>query len=221
MEYSWFLFLIVAFHLGRIYLNKTRFEKDDKEAEELFKKNQKADLKKLFTEREERIDYTEFEEIKFWSKVEEVRIKCNNNYKNFNGLFRDYIGSLKVEEIIQLDNLVSRLFMERYSYDLLYTSYIVLKKGDLDGMKRLMNVFLSKGEVFFKNVCINTNLSLGKEITYNEDERIMFDLIGEAYAIKANKLIPIPIINDIILKGDPAEEKEIPVKYSELWNEYF
>ena len=221
MSSFWFIFALIAFHLGRIYWGKTQYEKGDREADELFEKNRKSELKKLFTEREVRIDKTEFDEVKFWNLVREVNKKSNNNYKNFNGLFFDKITSLEVADIIQLDNLIYRLFSERYSYDLLYASYIIFKKGDLDGVNLLMNVFLSRGEVFFKNACINSNLCLKKDITYNEDERIMFDLINEAYVIKTNKLIPTQIVKDIVLKGEPVEEKEIPIKYSELWNEYF
>lgn len=221
MEYSWVFLLIVAFHIGRIYFNKIKFENEEKEAEDQFEKNRKAELKKLITEREVRINKTEFDEDKFWIIVEKINQKCNNDYKKFNGLIRDKINSLNANEIVQLDNLINRLFFDRYSYDLLYTSYIILKKVDLDGMMLLMSIFLSKGEVFFKNACINTNLCLGKEINFNKDERIIFDLTAEAYAIKKNKFIPLPKPKDIILKGESTEENEIPIKYSELWNEFF
>ena len=221
MEYSWVLVLIIAFHIVRIYLGKTKFENDEKEAEQLFEKNRKAELKKLITEREVRVDETEFDENKFWILVDKVNQKCNNDYKKFNGLLRDKINSLTTDEIVQLDNLIERLFSERYSYDLLYTSYIIFKKGDIDGMILLMSVFLSKGQVFFKNACLNTNLCLGKEINYNEDERVIFDLTSEAYAIKKNKFIPLTKPKELVLKGEVTEEKEIPIKYSELWNEFF
>ena len=221
MEFSWFLFLVLTFHLGRIYFIQTRFKKSDREAEEILKKTRKTELKKIFTEREKRIDNTEFDETRFWSVIDRVRVKNNNSYKKFNGLLRDEISSLKTDEIIQLDNFISRLFSERYSYDLLYASYIIFNRSDIDGINLLMSVLVSKGEVFFKNACINTDLLLGKFITNNEDDRILFDLTIEAYAIKTNKLIPIPTQKELVLKGIEIDENEIPNKYSSLWNEYF
>ena len=222
MEYTWsFVALIVLFHIGRYYITDYRFIQESKEADELYEKNRKSELKKIFTERENRKDYSEFDEIRFWNLVREVSIKSKGNYKNFIGLFRDEVISLKKEEIIQLDNLIDRLFFERYSYDLLYTSYIILKKGDIEAIELLMSIFVSKGEVFFKNACINTDLCLGKNITNNKEDRVLFDLTNEAYVIKTNKLIPISKKRELELKGDLIEEKEIPKKYSNLWNEYF
>ncbi len=221
MEFFWFFLLLISFHLGKIYLNTYRFKKEDQEAEALFEKNRKSELKKLFTEREERTDNSEYDEQKFWKLIDKINNRSKGNYKNFNGLLRDELNSLEHEEIVQLDNLIDRMFHERYSYDLLYASYIIFKKSDLDGVNLLMSILAFKGEVFFKNACINTDLLMGKLITNNKDDRILFDLTSEAYAIKTNKLIPIPKTKELVLKGVEIEEKEIPNKYSNLWNEYF
>ncbi|WP_405568133.1 hypothetical protein [Polaribacter sp. Asnod6-C07] len=221
MDFYWFIAVLIVFHLVRYYLFNSNSEKDDKEADELLEKNRKEELKKLFTDRELRTNLEEFNESEFWELVEKLKFKSDNNYKNFNGLLRDNIISMSTDKIVQLDNLVERLFIERYSYDILYTSYIILKRGDIDGMMFLMNLFLFKGEVFFKNACINTNLCTGKNFEFFGDDRLIFDLTGEAYAIKENKFIPYTKQKDIVLKGEAIEENEIPRKYSELWNEFF
>jgi hypothetical protein len=79
---------------------------------------------------------------------------------------------------------------------------------------------MSKGRVFYKNACINPNLIIGKEL--NEINNVnLFDTISEIYRRKTDFLIPLPIQDEEFeIKGEKWSERELPSKYSELWNSF-
>jgi hypothetical protein len=210
------LFLIFCY---RIY-QKYNISKNDEEYYIREEKNRKDKLKKLIEERDFRVDFKEYNEEAFWEIIQKAQNRGGNSYKNNLGLLKDYLTELSPKELIQVDNLIERLFKDFINQDLYATSNIIFKTNDLSGTYLLMSIFMCRGEVFYKNACLNPNLIIGKEII-DFDGRIITGVIEELYVIKTNKLIPLPETNtNFEIKGVSWTQKELPSKYSELWMEY-
>lgn len=214
------IFIWVFIVLAVIIINYYRNKKTDVEFELKQKQNRKDILKYQIENREIRTDFEEFDEDEFWNLIDKSSENCRGSYKNQLGLLMDYFRKYESNEIIRLDNLVNRLYRDFINQDLLAASYIIFKTSDISATYLLMSVFMSKGRVFYKNACINPNLIIGKEL--NEINNITLpDTIAEIYKRKTDFLIPLPIQDEEFeIKGDKWSERELPSKYSELWNSF-
>lgn len=221
MTWITIIVLCALFSVKLIHLWITK--RENKKSDEMFLLNEKHRLKKLIEEREEREDFTEIEETEFWKMMDEVQSRSKASFKNSMGVFNDLIKKYSPEELIQLDNLLTRLFKDNLNYDIYAASRIIFKTPDLGATVLLMNLLMTRGEVFFKNACINPNLIIGKQFT-DIDGRIFQDIVSDMYSEKTIKLIPEVIVSDdeeFIIPGVKWTEKELPSRYQELWYTYY
>ncbi len=189
------------------------FEEDEKK--------RRAELKEIIEQREERLNFEEFDEERFWAILENLRSRGGDSYKNNLGLFRDVITKYSPEDLIKLDNLMTRLFLKGFSYDVHAAAAIIFNSSESRFILLLLNVFMWKGEVFFKQAVLNPNLIIGKRIV-DVEERIIPDIIADVYFRKTRKLIPLAPEDNTAqeMLGEPWNEKELPSRYSELWMEF-
>tara|TARA_R110001606_G_scaffold291836_1_gene439766 strand:- start:249 stop:905 length:657 start_codon:yes stop_codon:yes gene_type:complete len=210
--YIWLIVVIII-----LVVNYYRDKKTDEEFEIQQEFNKKSILAYQIENREVRTDFEEFNEDEFWKLIEKSSESCKGSYKNQLGLLMDYFRKYSKEELIQLDNLVNRLYREFISQDLLAASYIIFKTSEISATYLLMSIFMTRGRVFYKNACLNPNLIIGKKLNEISDYTIP-DAISEIYKRKTDMLIPIPEEQEEFeIKGKKWSERELPSKYSELW----
>ncbi|MEM9023469.1 MAG: DUF4240 domain-containing protein [Bacteroidota bacterium] len=192
--------------------------KDVQTMEDGFERRRKETLAHLIENRETRtLDY-EFDEAEFWTLIERIGKRSKQSYKNSVGLFKDFIGKYDAAELIGLDNLLVRLYKEYVTQDVCAAAAIILSSTEPSTTLLLMNVLISRGEVFFKQACHNPNLIIGKAIT--DIENITYaDMIAEVYFLKADKFIPLVAEAELAFEipGEPWAEKDLPSRYRELW----
>ncbi|SFS81468.1 DUF4240 domain-containing protein [Lutibacter maritimus] len=211
------IFIGLTFILLLKLYNYYRNKKTDEEFKLHQEYNRKYNLKVQLETREIRENFNEFDEDIFWDLIDKSSKKSRGSYKNQLGLLKDYFRKLEREELIELDNLVNRLYRDFINQDLLATSLIMFKTSEIRATYLLMSIFMTRGRVFFKNACLNPNLIIGKELK-EIDDLIIPDLISDIYLGKTDMLIPLPDeIEDFKIKGEKWTEKELPSKYSELW----
>ncbi|MBI1288755.1 MAG: DUF4240 domain-containing protein [Flavobacteriales bacterium] len=206
------LVVAVVVHLIRNHYTKKEQEELVTDAVETGRK----ELAEKIANRKVREDLSEYDEEAFWEIVDDARKRSGENYKNHLGLLNDRFFKLSSEELIHLDNLLTRLFDERISYELQAATYIIFKAADLHAIYVLMTVFLLRGRVFFNQACLNPNLIIGKEVA-EIDGRSIFDLTSDIYLRQTDELIPLPEEKEITFKGEKWTERELPSKFSELW----
>ncbi len=194
-------------------------EKEEEEAAINYEKQRKQELKELVESREERASLEENEE-KFWELIDKARGRSKNSFKNHLGVFKDYLNKLQPEELIKIDNLITRLLKEGVSYDLSAAAAIIFKSGDIGSTFVLMTLFMTRGEVFFNQAILDPKLIIGKTVE-DIEPKLIGDMIDELYYLKAKKLIPLyPDTEELTLKGEPWKERDLPTRYSELWNQF-
>lgn len=197
--------------------------KENRESDEKMEFNRKLQMKTLIEEREERSDFREFDESEFWKIMDEIQSRSKTSFKNSMGVFNDVIKKYSPEELIQLDNLLFRLFKENVNQDIYACSRIIFKSSDLGVTLLLMNLLMTRGKVFFKQACLNPNLIIGKE--FIDIEGIVFqDVISEVYTSKTLKLIPEIISSEesfINIPGNVCSDKDLPSRYQELWFHFY
>lgn len=176
----------------------------------------RKELAEKIANRKERDDLSEYNEEAFWKMIDDARSRSGENYKHQLGLLSDRFFKLSGEEMIQLDNLVLRLYADRISYELQAATAIIFKTTDVASVYVLMTVFMLRGQVFFNQACLNPNLIIGKEVT-DIDGRNVLDLLADVYLRKTTELIPTPEEKEIQFRGEKWTEKELPSKFSELW----
>lgn len=176
----------------------------------------RKELAEKIANRKEREDLSEYNEEAFWKMIDDARSRSGENYKHHMGLLSDRFFKLSGEEIIQMDNLVLRLYADRISYELQAATAIIFKTTDVASVYVLMTVFMLRGQVFFNQACLNPNLIIGKEVT-DIDGRNVLDLLADVYLRKTTELIPTPEEKEIQFRGEKWTEKELPSKFSELW----
>ncbi len=207
--------LIAAIAIVRYFLTTT----NDQEVEKSLEERRKTELKDLIENREERLDKSEFDEATFWNLIDQIRERSGDNYFNGLGLFKDFFSKYDQEDLIKLDNLIARLFRENISHEIHAASTIIFKSSEFPLAFVLMNIFMLRGQVFFKQACQNPELIIGKSIE-DADKRLFHDVIAELYTAKTRKLIPIPQEEEYEIKGTPWKEKELPSRFNKLWMEF-
>jgi hypothetical protein len=220
---SWFTVLVlssmVIVRLIQYLLTRSENKKSDDKMDFI----RKHEIKMLIEEREERLDRSEMDEVQFWDIMDKIHNRSKTSFKKSTGVFKDIIYKFSPEELIQMDNLLLRLFREYINYDIYAASTIIFKTADLGSTIRLMNLLMTRGEVFFKNACLNPNLIIGKEFK-DIDSRDFNDVIANVYFLKTSKLIPEVIYSEdeeLIIPGEPWTEKSLPSRYEELWFAYY
>lgn len=220
---SWItIALLSALILSKV-IHHFIINRENRQSDEIMDHERKLNAKKLLEERAERMDFSEIEESEFWDIMDEVQSRSKTSFKNSMGVFKDLIKKYSAEELIRLDNLLSRLFKENVNQDIYAASRIIFKTPDLGATLLLMNLLMTRGEVFFKQACYNPNLIIGKEFT-DIDGSVFQDIISQVYSAKTLKLIPEVIYpEDFILKipGQECTDKELPSRYEELWFNYY
>lgn len=220
---SWFTIVVlssmVIVRLIQYLLTRSENKKSDDKMDFI----RKHEIKTLIEEREERLDRSEMDEAQFWDIMDKIHNRSKTSFKKSTGVFKDIIYKFSPEELIQMDNLLLRLFREYINYDIYAASTIIFKTADLGATIRLMNLLMTRGEVFFKNACLNPNLIIGKEFK-DIDSRDFNDVIANVYFLKTSKLIPEVIYledEELIIPGEPWTEKSLPSRYEELWFAYY
>ncbi|AEV33900.1 hypothetical protein Oweho_2943 [Owenweeksia hongkongensis DSM 17368] len=177
---------------------------------------QKDDYTRMVKSQKDREIVARFDEDRFWNIIEEVLERSGSSYRNFLGLFKDKVRTLPEEEIIMLDNLLIKLYRENLTFDLYAASTIIFKSEDLINSYLLMNVFMTKGRVFFKQACKSPELVLGKSFE-DVDGRLINDVLSELYFAKTKELMPIPVDEEWDIPGEKWKFRDLPEKYPELW----
>lgn len=220
---SWFTIVVlssmVIVRLIQYLLTRSENKKSDDKMDLI----RKHEIKTLIEEREERLDRSEMDEAQFWDIMDKIHNRSKTSFKKSTGVFKDIIYKFSPEELIQMDNLLLRLFREYINYDIYAASTIIFKTADLGATIRLMNLLMTRGEVFFKNACFNPNLIIGKEFK-DIDSRDFNDVIANVYFLKTSKLIPEVIYledEELIIPGEAWTEKSLPSRYEELWFAYY
>lgn len=209
------LILVLVFWLGR-YLY-TRYE--SKKGNDALEQSRKNQYKKLLEERQIRTNINLYDEKKFWSLIDEIRIKSKNYDKQFYGLLKDSLLKFSLVELIEIDNLLLSFYHTFLNKEVNGASQIIFKSDDIGYTILLMNYLISKGEVQFKNTCLNNELLDKIEIS----ELLMItlrDIIEEVYEIKSRKLIPKVDKENIsydISKSSIYQEEELPSVFPNLW----
>lgn len=220
---SWITILLLGSLIGVRLIYNYITKKENEKVDEQQLLNYQQEMKTLIEEREERENFTQFPEPQFWMLMDEVYERSQSSFKNSMGVFKDLIKPLNPNELIQLDNLLMHLFKENLNYDIYAASRIVFKTPDLGATLLLMNLLMTRGEVFFNNACLNPNLIIGK--TFKDiDGRVFEDVVAEVYLAKTKKLIPevIPPEDfELKISGKKWTEKELPSRYNELWFSFY
>jgi hypothetical protein len=192
---------------------------EDQKVEQSQDQRRKDELKDLFENREERTLMEEFDEDSFWLLVDNAATRSGSNYKNFMGVMKDLLSKKSPEDLLKIDNLLYRLITNGISYDLTAASSIIFK--DSNYVEVLLNLFISKGEVFFKNAFNKPELIIGKNFNDVVDTTIS-SVIGELYYKKTNSFIPTLKESEeqVELKGEPWRDKDLPSRYPELWQAF-
>jgi len=208
------LALAVIIHFVRNHYAQKEHEKS---VEEVIKEGRKEMAEKV-RNRKVREDLNEFSEEEFWNLIDKARSRSGENYKHHLGLLSDWLFKLSTDEILHIDNLITRLYEERISHELQAATYIIFKSADIHSIHVLMTVFLLRGQAFFNQACMNPNLIIGKDVT-DIDGRTLFDITADVYFRQTDELIPIPEEKDeqVELRGEKWTEQELPTKFSELW----
>lgn len=221
MDNSWYaiIFFWILVICYRIYKNQSQKE-EDQEFENRQAETFKNFQRQIIENQEEREDFEQFNEDEFWEIVDAVRKKSRDSYKNYNGLLKDQLMKLEPDQLVHLDNLIQNFFIDRYSHDLFAASYILFKRADIEMVNFLMSYLISKGRVFFKQASLDINLLVGKEIKI-DDPRSILDVIQEVFVYKTGTLMPYIKMDQIEIKGESWEQKELPSRYSEFWNAFY
>lgn len=220
---SWMYIALISSLIGVKLIHFILTRRENKKSDENVELSEKHRAKKLIEEREERVDLTEIDESEFWEIMDQVHRRSKTSFKNSMGVFKDLIKKYTPEELVRLDNLLLRLFKENVNYDINAASCIIFKTSDWGATLLLMNLLMTRGEVFFKQACLNPNLIIGKEFTDIEG-RVFQDVISDVYSAKTIKLIPEIILDDheeLDIPGEKWSDKELPSRYQELWFHYF
>lgn len=198
--------------------------RENKKSDEMMNYQRKLQAKKLYEEREERTDLSEMAEEEFWEIMDAVHKRSKKSFKNSIGVFNDLIKKYSPEELIQLDNLLIRLFKENVNQDIYAASRIIFHVDDLGATLVLMNLLMTRGEVFFKQACQNPNLIIGKEFTDIEG-RVFQNVVADRYFSETLKLIPEIVLDEneepLEIPGEKWTEKDLPTRYQELWFHYY
>ncbi len=207
--------VVIVMALIRYYNQASDKSDHDVQIEE----RRKAELKRLLESRRERVDLEEFDETEFWKIIDNVVERAKDGYQFKLGLFRDTLSQKEPDELIRLDNLYHRLLLENLNYDLTAASTLFFKNSDMQFTILLMNIFMFRGEVFFKNACHNPALLIGKEFN-NIEIRTIEDLISDVYTAKTHNLIPTrpPLAEPFKMPGAEWQEKDLPTRYQALWD---
>ncbi len=210
-------FVVIALSLYRYF----KWQRENEEIDIRHEENRKKQLKELIEQREERSVTEEYDEKEFWSLIDKIRYRSKESYKNHLGLLKDYLSKFSSNDLIKLDNLVNRLCRNAVNQDLYAASTIIFKTSELSAVFLLMSIFMTRGEVFFKQASLKPDFIIGKNITDVEDQ-IISDVIAEVYFTKTNKLIPLPAPEDdeLELPGEKWAEKDLPSRFQKLWMEF-
>lgn len=212
------LLIILLLYIIYRFFYQLKQEKDDKKSS--FVQNY-LKLKNAIKNSETRVNYAEFNETEFWEIIEKINKRSEESYSNSLGLFKDFIVKYTASELIELDNLIQRLIKDNINQDLRAASTIIFKSDDINLTFLLMSIFMSKGQVFFNQACLNPNLIIGKQIS-GINKGMLWTVISDLYFKKTNKLLPL-IKGEYLIDNIPDEEcdyKDLPVRYSELWNAF-
>ncbi len=202
--------------LGVLILSAVGKHLIKKGEEQIDIERQKDDYTRMVKSQKDREINTSFDEDEFWDILEGVINRSGKSYRNFLGLFKDKVRILSEEELITLDNLLLKLYRENLTHDLYAASTIIFKSEDLINSYLLMNVFMTKGRVFFKQACKSPELVLGKSFE-DVDGRLINDVLSELYFAKTKELMPIPVEEEWDIPGEKWKFRDLPDKYPELW----
>lgn len=215
MEYPIFLVLIIAIAVIRHFLQKET-DKQDMVDDHI---RQKQEFTEVIQTQKDRENNDLFDEDRFWEIIESVSARSGTHYRNFLGLFKDKISSLSPDELIEMDNLLLKFYRDNLTQELCAAGAIVFKSENIGSAYLLMNVFIIKGRVFFKQACKSAELIIGKEIT-EVDGRLFNDVLAEVYFGKTKELMPIPAEEHWEIPGERWQFRDLPTKFPELWNSF-
>ncbi len=181
----------------------------------------KDELQRILETREERTEFENFPEAKFWSLIDEATQRAKKGYSFQLGILRDIFSRLTPNELIQLDNLYHSLVADNFSHDISAASAIIFKSTAPDAIEVLINIFILRGEIFFRNACHNPDLIIGKEVNSLNGVTIS-SIIGDLYFRKAGNLIPMYAgkMNPDEISGETWEERDLPTRYRQLWEAF-
>ncbi len=207
--------------LGITIVRHIQNKQEQSDAEAYQEEVRKLELQKLLESREERSLLEMYPEMEFWALIEKATKRAKPGYTFQLGVLRDIFSIHIPDDLIRIDNLYQKLITENISHDLTAAAAIIFKNGNIPTAVLLMNLFMMKGEVFFKNACHNPDLIIGKKIEHIEG-RGLDDLLADLYYRKTGKLIPLLPDPDtpFELAGQPWKQRELPSRYAALWQAF-
>ncbi len=182
-------------------------------------KLRKQYLKNLLESQSQREHLDKYNEDEFWKMVEDFTNRNKGSYKNFLGLFKDKLMKFTDKELIEMDNLLMSLHLNAFTWDMAGASFIIFKDGRYESLQLLISILISKGEIIYNNVVNNVDLLVNQEFI-DFDDRTLFDVVAEVYLMKTGKLMPYYPLENIELQGEKWEEKDIPSRFSTIWDKY-
>ena len=203
------ILIILSIVLFRYIKNQKAIEKHQEKKQEL------TELLKKVKNRE---NLKEFNESDFWELVDKANKTGGNNYNNKIGVMKSLLRDLSSDQLIELDNLLSRLITSNLSHKIAAASQIIFRSSEFRAMSLLMSFFILKGNNFFQYACQNPELIVEEEIVDFSNETII-DIIEEKYRLKTGELLP-ELDLKIKLSGTPLTLKDYPIQLPKIWEKF-
>ncbi len=208
---------IALFRIGQYIYQK----RESKKYEEKNYLRQKEEYRKLLKEREVRTEARIYEEEKFWNWISTNRLKSKDSYKHMMGLIKDQLLTFSAQELILLDNLLNKYYKTYYNKNIVGATQIIFHTTDIHCVYLLMNYLLFKGEVIFKNTCLNEHLINKLEVQEDIAPVTLSDIIHEVYWIKNKQLIPkAKRQKEAIQTINPYDDDDLAALFPDLWLRY-
>lgn len=220
METVDFLYLIIFSTSFIIAIVKAiNWNRDNREVSEYYETKRKENIKKLYEGRLKRELLELFDADEFWGIIDESKNRSKESYKNQLGLLKDKFHKLTPEQLLKIDNLIIKLVKEAFTWELYGASTIIFKGSDTTRFHVFLSWLISRGEIIYNNALVNKNIILNQKFI-DIDGRTISDIISEVYYKKTRTFIPIPDTCDINLQGEEWQEKDLPGRFSEIWDQF-
>ncbi len=183
------IFIYIIIRLGIAFYNHIERENDDIEIKQIQEKIFEKEKSKLIESQQERTDLEEYNENEFWDLIEEAKSRADDNYSRRVGIIKGKLSTFSAEELIKIDNLIYRLIIDGINLKMLAATKLILNNDDLFYLHQLLSIFMTEGEVFYKNAIYDPDMFHNRSIT-NLDLRLLQNFPSEIYLDKTKRLLP-------------------------------
>lgn len=194
----------------------------DKEAEKIFNKTYRDQVKQLIKDRKKisikNINPTS--ENDFWELIDLITKKSKGSYKNFLGLFKDYLLEQEGQQILELYLATLNMLVKTNNYNLVGAFTIITNSIKFYNYDIFGSWLLTRGQVLYNNSINNPELIRNIEIKDIVEETVI-DLICECYEIRTRQIIPeFMDFEAPEIEGEQIELEELADTYPGLWEKF-